>query len=1018
MKNLINFAFDKYKVTLTIFIGLFISGIMAYKVIPKESFPDVKIPMIIVTSNFNGAAAKDVDTQIIKDFETEFKDLNGVKEVTSTSSFGRSTTTIEFDSNIIIKDALDDVREKVDKVKPRLPSDVKDVTVKEVNINDQNPAITIVVSGDLPNLTLSTISDKLKDEIEKLKGVLKVDIYGYQEMTAEIIIDQNKIDAYGINILSVVNIFNNNNLIVSSGFIESETSKFNLKIDGLISSYKDLENLPVKMDGDIVITLGDVALIKPALEDPTSISKIDQEKAITLQVKKKGGANLLETVAGAKYIADRFRSELPNINISYLGDQSTDVADKLEELINSIILSIILVMIVLFFQLGWRQSILVSLSIPVSFLSGIFVLNLLGYTLNMVVLFALMMSIGMLVDGAIVVVEYAETLKNKGLAKIEVFKEASKKMFWPITASTLTTLAAFYPLVYWGGIMGEFMKFLPITLIIVLMLSLGVALILIPVTAFLLEGKSKSNQKISKLDIFLQAKYNIALDIVLNRPKTVILAAVMGSFIVFFLYGKFNGGVEFFPETEPNNLTVTVKMPGNYALKEKLKINDEIDKAIVNIEGVRYVSTTTLDDNDKIGDINVDLKDWDTRQKAEFIIEEIQEKTSHIAGIKVEARAVAGGPGATPSDIIVFIGSNNQDSLMADYTKIFTVLKNHPKLQNQKSDADFFGYDIEYTVDRVKAERLGLNVSTVGNYIKLATNGIKLGEYTPSNKSEKEDILLRYSKDKRDLSSVENMKIKVGENFIYINDVLKAHVKPKAIDIKRLDGIQVIKFNLDVNKDENINEVNKEIIKLIQENKSPSTEIIEKGNAEEQAETMSFLMSAFGASLLLMIFILLVQFHNFAQVFTIMSAVIFSTVGVFLFMLLTQQMFGIVMGGIGIISLAGIIINNNIVMIDTFNYNLKTMDADIKEIVKETAISRLRPIFLTTVTTISGLLPMFFQVNIDFLNLNYQIDSPSSQMWQQLSAVIVGGLFFATFITLILTPCFLYLQNKKRTNQV
>lgn len=1013
MKELINFAFAKYKVTLSIFIALLISGLMAYKSIPKESFPDVKIPMIVVTTVFSGASAKDVDSQIVKELETEFEDLNGVKEVKSTATFGLSTTIIEFQSDIIIKDALDDVREKVDKVKPQLPSDVKEVNVKEININDENPAITLVVYGDLPSSTLSNISDRLKEEIEKLKGVLTVDIFGYQEGTAEVIIDQNIVDAYNVNMLNVIGIFNNNNLIVSSGFIESETSRFNLKIDGLISSYKDLENLPVKIDGDVVITLGDIAKIQPALKDPDSLSKINRKKAITLKVKKKGGENLLETVAASKYIAEEFKKVVPTIDIAYIGDQSKDIEEKLTELINSIILSIILVLIVLFLQLGWRQALLVSLSIPVSFLSGIFVLELLGYTLNMVVLFALMMSIGMLVDGAIVVVEYAETLKDKGLEKIEIYKNASKKMFWPITASTLTTLAAFFPLVFWGGIMGEFMKFLPITLIVVLMLSLAVALILIPVAAYLLESNKKSQNKVSKFDLFLQEKYKNLITKLIEKPKTVLFGTLLSSFIVLFLYGKFNAGVEFFPEIEPNNLMLSVKMPGNYSLQEKQKVNDVIDSSIDGIEGVKYISTSTINNNDEIGSVNLDLKDWNKRRKASEIMGEVKSKVSHVAGIKVETKKVQNGPGATESDIIVYIGSQYQNNLMKDFYHIFEILKNHPKLENQTSDGEYFGYDLEYKVDREKAERLGLNVSTVGNYIKLATNGIKLGEYTPETKNESEDILLRYAPEKRNLSSVENMKIQVGNEFVYIKDVVYQEVTPKAIDIKRLDGVQVIKFNLDVKDEFNVNEVNKEIIEIINKEKSQTTEIIEKGNAEEQAETMSFLMSAFLSSIMLMMFVLLIQFHSFKQMFTIMSAVYFSTIGVFLFMLITQQTFGIVMGGIGIISLAGIIINNNIVMIDTFNSNLIEMNKNIKEIVVETSISRLRPIFLTTITTISGLMPMFFQINIDFINMTYQIDSPSSQMWQQLSAVIIGGLFFATFISLIITPCLLYIQNKK-----
>lgn len=1012
MNNLINFAFNKYKVTLTIFITLIILGIFSYKAIPKESFPDVKIPMIVTTAVYTGASPKDVDSQIIKELEKEFEDLDSVKEIKSTSRFGVSTTVIEFQSDVVIKDALVDVREKVDKAKTRLPQDVKDITVKEININDENPAITLVLYGDLPNATLSNISDQLKDEIEKLKGVLKVDIFGYQDLTVEVIIDQNIVDAYNVNMLNVIGIFNNNNLIVSSGHIESETSRFSLKIDGLISTYTDLENLPVKIDGDVVITLGDIAEIKPALKDPISLSKINQKKAITLKVKKKGGENLLETVKATKYIAEELKKMIPTIDIAYIGDQSKDVQEKLTDLINSIILSVMLVMLVLFLQLGWRQALLVGLSIPVSFLAGIFVLNLLGYTLNMVVLFALMMSIGMLVDGAIVVVEYAETLKGKGLAKIDIFKDASKKMFWPITASTLTTLAAFFPLIFWGGIMGEFMKFLPITLMVVLLISLAVALILIPIAAYLLESNKESKNKVSRFDHFLQEKYEIIISKAINKPKTVVIGTLIGSFLVLFMYGKMNAGVEFFPETEPNNLSLSVKMPGNYSLGEKQKINDAVDAALMGIEGVKYISTSTINNNDEIGNINLDLLDWDTRSKASDILVVVKEKIKHISGVKIETKTVQNGPGATESDIIIYIGSKNKDILMKDFNKIFSLMKSNEKLENQKSDGEFFGHDMEYNVDREKAERLGLNVSVVGNYIKLATNGIKLGEYTPDSKSENEEILLRYSKDKRNLSSVDNMRIKVGSEFIYIKDVVTQKIIPKSIDIKRLDGMQVIKFNLDVKDEFNVSEVNAEIIKIINESKSVSTKIIEKGNAEEQAETMSFLMSAFMSSMLLMMFILLIQFHSFGQMFVIMSAVYFSTIGVFLFMFLTQQTFGIVMGGIGIISLAGIIINNNIVMIDTFNSNKMTSTMSVRDNVIQTSISRLRPIFLTTVTTISGLMPMFFQININFMDLTYQVNSPSSQMWQQLSAVIIGGLFFATFITLVITPCLLYMQNK------
>ncbi len=1025
MRGIIDAALDRTRTVLMIFVLLIVSGAITYNNIPKESNPDITIPIIYVSIIHDGISPEDAERMLIRPMEKELRSLEGVKEMTSTASEGHASVQLKFIAGFDPKDAIADVRDKVTLAKAKLPSDTEEPVIKQVSMADEQPVITVVLSGPVPERSLVTLARELKDVIEGLKEVLEVDIGGDREDIVEIVVDPLLMESYGLDQNDILNLLQRNNRLVAAGTLDNGAGRFAVKVPSVYETVKDVYDQPIKIDGDNVITFGDVAQVRRSYKDPNSFARLNANPAVSLEVKKRPGENIIETIEQVKQIIEAGKDKWPaHIEVTYTGDQSKDVRQMLKDLQNNVLSAVILVVIVIIAALGVRSATLVGIAIPGSFLTGILAISMMGMTVNMVVLFSLIMAVGMLVDGAIVVTEFADRMMSEGKSRRDAYRLASKRMAWPIIASTATTLAAFAPLIFWPGMMGEFMKYLPITLIAVLTASLAMALIFVPsigsmigktrpVTAEAKQQMIQSEEgEITSLSGFT-GKYVRFLDAAIRRPAISLLISIgiaVTVFLAFFLFGK---GSEFFPDVEPVGANITVRSHGDLSIFEKDRIMQKIEERLVSMEEIETLYART-GGSDQIGYMRMNLVDWQLRRKANDIVADVYAATEDLAGVEIEVRKDDNSPGGGKA-LVLELSSRFPEELTDAVHTIRTALEDSGKFVNISDTANKDGIEWQLLIDRSDAARFGADATLVGSSISMVTNGLKIGEYRPDDVDDELDIRVRYPEDKRDLGRLEAVRVKTQMGMVPVSNFVEQKAVPKVDIIRRVDGRRVVQIAADMAPGFLLNT---ELPLLMEElpslNLSPSINIKVRGENEDQQESMAFLMNAFMVALFVMAIILVSQFNSFYQAFLILSAVIFSTVGVFLGLLIVQKPFGIVMSGIGVISLAGIVVNNNIVLIDTFNV-LRRQGMSLREAILRTGAQRLRPVLLTTVTTILGLMPMVLEVNIDLIDRVMEFGGPSTQWWSQLSLAVAGGLAFSTLLTLVLTPCLLALRGSRKS---
>jgi len=712
-----------------------------------------------------------------------------------------------------------------------------------------------------------------------------------------------------------------------------------------------------------------------------------------------------------------------HIRVDYTGDMSKDVKMMLSDLQNNVLSAVLLVVIVIVAVLGARTAFLVGIAIPGSFLTGILVISVFGLTVNIVVLFALIMAVGMLVDGAIVVSEFADRAMSEGKPRKAAYKLAAERMAWPIIASTATTLAAFAPLIFWPGMMGEFMKYLPITLIATLSASLLMALVFVPTIGGLI-GKSRPLSEQQKQDLELAesgdltqikgmlGRYIRVLDYATERPWWSLAAAIVFSILVFFAFAVSKLGVEFFPDVEPNGVNIKVRSYSDLSIFEKDVIMKDIESRILKVEGIKTLYART-GGKDQVGTFRMNLKDWDERPPAEDIISQVNEITASYAGVEIELRKDENGPGGGKA-LSIELSSRFVDVLNSEAKRVRQAIENDGAFRNVDDSASKPGIEWQLKLNRSDAARFGADASMLGANVQLITNGLKLGEYRPDDVDDEIDIRVRFPHDKRDLGRLETLRVKTMHGQVPISHFVERQAAPKVDTIRRVDSQRVVTVNADMKPGEQLaTPLPRLQAQLEEQGLDPRVKIKVRGETEDQDESEAFLEQAFVVALFVMGIILVTQFNSFYQAFLILSAVLFSTVGVFLGLIVLQQPFGIVMSGIGVISLAGIVVNNNIVLIDTYNV-LRSQGLAAKDAILRTGAQRLRPVLLTTVTTILGLMPMVLQVNIDLFNRHIDFGAPSTQWWVQLATAVAGGLTFATVLTLVLTPCLLMLRDRRR----
>ena len=1021
MHGIIDGALSHARSMMLLFVLLIVAGMSAYVDIPKESEPDIDIPYIYVSMSHDGISPQDAERLLLRPMENQLKTLDGLKEMTSRAEEGHASVTLEFVAGFDSDKALDEVRDKVNLARGELPDETEEPSIHPVTLAEQNPVLLVSLSGALPERALIQLARQLRDRLEGLREVLKVDIAGERSDQLEVIIDPLALQAYGLDYGDIYRFVSRNNRLVAAGTLDTGRGRFAIKVPAVFEDLDDILDLPVKTVGQRILRIRDVAELRRSFKDPNSFSRLDGAGNITLEVKKRPGENIISTVRKVRAIVEEARKQAPeHLRVTYTSDRSEEVEDMLNDLQNNVLSAILLVVIVIIAILGLRTAALVGLSIPGSFLSGLLILYLMGYTVNIVVLFALIMAVGMLVDGSIVVTEYADRVMNEGVPPKRAYAEAARRMAWPITASTATTLAAFAPLIFWPGIMGEFMKFLPITLIATLSASLFMALLFVPTLGGVF-GKPRQMSERSRRRLLQMDEGDIeavdgftgfyvrVLRGALRHPGKVTLSAVLFGIAVFSAYGASGLGVQFFPDVEPPGGNITVRGYGDLSIHEKDALMREVEQRLIGMPEIETLYSHT-GGRERIGYLRYNLIDWQLRRKASAIIEDMKQRLSGLAGIEVEVGKDESGIGGG-KDLQIEISSRQPELLNDAARRIRQALERNPAFTDIEDSRPKPGIEWRLVVDRSQAARYGADAALVGSAVQLLTHGLRVGGFRPDDVDEELDIRIRFPRSERHLDRLDRLRLKTPHGQVPITQFVDIEPQPKVDEIKRVNARRVLRVQANMAEGHLLSlELPKLRAQLPDLELDPRVQIEIKGENREQADSEAFLEKAFIIALFVMAIILVTQFNSFYQAFLILSAVLFSTVGVFLGLLLFQKPFGIVMSGIGVISLAGIIVNNNIVLIDTYNV-LRQRGTEVFEAILRTGAQRLRPVLLTTVTTILGLLPMVLEVNIDLFGRTIEFGGPSTQWWSQLATAVAGGLAFATLLTLIVTPCMLALKD-------
>lgn len=1015
MRAIIQAAVDRGRATLLAFVLLLVGGYGAYQAIPKEANPDVTIPMMYVSMALEGISPEDGERLLVRPMEQELRTLEGVKKMTSTASEGHASVMLEFDAGFDPRQALQDVREKVDSARSKLPEEADEPVVHEINVA-LFPVLSVALSGPLSEAELVVIARRLKEEIEGIPEVLEVDIGGDREDLLEIVVDPQVLDSYGIDYSQLFNLVSRNNRLVAAGSLDTGAGRLAVKVPGMIESLDDVLGLPIKVDGDRVVTFGDVASIRRTFKDPAGFARINGEPGVVLEVSKRAGANIINTIAQVKALLEQAAGQLPEgVAINYIMDQSTQIETMLSDLLNNVLTAVVLVLVLILATMGPRSAVMVGLTIPGAFLAGIMLIWVIGFTMNIIVLFALILVAGMLVDGAIVVSELADRHLHDGQTPAQAWVNAAHRMSWPVIASTATTLVVFVPLLFWPGVVGEFMKYLPATVIICLLASLAMALIFLPTMGAVSRHRPRYNAPVTVPGLAL---YRAVLGRLLRRPGLTLAATLVLIGLIYAGYARFNHGVEFFPAIEPDSAQLQVRARGDLSVYEKDAILREVERRLLGLSEVKalYARSFAMPDNqlgnDVIGVLQFQFTDWHRRRPAGAIKDTMAGLTRDIPGVVLEFREQQMGPtGGKPVELQLWGGDEGALALATERLRAaMAALGGFVDIEDNRS---LPGIEWRLEVDREAAARLGADVLSVGNAVQLVTNGLKLASYRPEDASDEVDIRVRLPERFRSFDQLSLLTLHTARGQVPLSHFVTLSPAPNIGTLNRVDGRRTITLQADIAEGFRLDE-------RLAALRSSGVELPEgvglrvAGEDADQREAGQFLTTAFGVALLLMMLILVTQFNSLYQTALVLSAIVFSTAGVLMGLLLNGQSFGIVMVGMGIIALAGIVVNNNIVLIDTYN-QLRAEGMAPVEAALETGCLRLRPVLLTAVTTVLGLMPMVLGVNVDLLTPSLGLGAPSTQWWTQLSSAIAGGLSFATLLTLLLTPCMLVLGARRES---
>lgn len=1016
--NLVELAIRNTRLTLSILVFLILSGTMAYMTIPKEAEPDIQIPIIYVAMHYEGISPEDSERLLLRPMETALKSIQGIKKMTGTAYQGGGNVLMEFQAGADLDTALTDVRNKVDDARRDLPSEADEPTVNEVNISEF-PVLVVTISGEVPERVLTAAGRSLRDRIEEIPGVLDASLRGTRDDLVEVIIDPAKLSSYGLRPDTMIAGVMANNQLIAAGAMEGAEGRYAIKVPSLIETVEDVARLPVVASDTAVVRAMDLAEIRPTLKDPESITRLDGKPAVAIEVSKRVGANLIETVDAVKATTEALQKDLPpGVVVSFSQDKSTTIRQLLSDLQNSVLTAVVLVFIVILYALTVRSSILIGLAIPASFLMGILGLQMAGLTVNLVVLFSLILAVGMLVDDAIIVVEYAERRMAEGQDRRRAFAEASHRMAGPVIASTMTRIAAFSPLLFWPGVVGEFMKYMPITLIATLTASMAYALIFVPVLGALIARPFAEPPR------HKDGAYMALVGRAIRHPWIVLMLAIAALIAVPVTYGKVGKGVEFFPNVEPDYGLLYVKARGNLSIHEKDALVKLAEARILGWPGVKTVYTRVGSSGqansegpaDAVGVLQYEFVDWRMRKNANEILNDLRAAMVGIPGVDIEVSVPQAGP-PTGKAIQIRLSADDPAGLNEAARDLAEKVAGVEHVIDVSNGLPLPGIDWELRVNRAEAARYGASPGAVGAVVRMVTSGLKLSEYRPAGSDDAVDIVLRLPPEQRNIAALDQLRIETPDGPVPISNFVTRQPAATVGTLTRIDGVRTITIQAGIAAGVQEQPVRDAVVALVEaefRDKGLSTvgyRWTMAGEDEEQAEAGAFLGKAFIAALFLIFAVLLAQFNKFISVGLVLSAVLMSTIGVFLGLMIMGQPFGVVMTGIGVIALAGVVVNNNIVLIATYD-DLRDKGMVKIDAILETCRERARPVVLTALTAIFGVLPIAFGLNLELLNHETTLGAPSTQWWISLSSAIVYGLAFATVLTLVVTPSLLMLVSR------
>lgn len=1022
---------NKAVVYVLLFI-IVVMGIMSYVAIPRESSPSITIPYVFVSTVYPGVSPEDMEKLVTQEIENELKGIKDVKNITSTSMESFSSIVVEFNTDVKIEDALQRVRDKVSIAKADMPSDIEEPQISEVNFSEL-PILYINLSGNFGLAQLKKTADDLSDKIEGINGVLSAEVSGGLEREVKVNVDADKLKYYNISFNDIIFAIQNENVNIPGGNVDLQQKSFAVKVPGEFKDPTKLANIVVKSPQGDPIFVRDVAEVIYGFEDRKTYSRENGKQAVTIIIKKRSGENIIE-------INDKVKTLVNNANfpegleISFTGDESKNIKDTVTELENGIITGSLLVIIVLFSAMGFRNAILVAFAIPLSFLISFSILASLGVTLNIVVLFALILVLGIIVDDAIVVNENIYRLQDKeGLTPVEAAIEGPREVQMPVFIATLTIIAAFFPLLFFPGIVGEFMKFLPITIITCLFASLFVALVINPVFSSWIINVQKEKErdaKRSKYNIFTRYQkwfdrtfekftdlYERFLRFAMRWRKSTIAIVLVFLVFVFMLFGgPFNTGVEFFPTVEPPSAFINISMPVGTTIEKTNEITKEIEAKLPEFKDIEYYVTTvgqeiSTDFSSGGGNspnkatITVNFYDMEQLgEKASVTVEKIRDALKGVTTAEVLINTQGAGP---PTGAPVNLELSGEDyDVLTEYTdKIEKLIVNIPGLTDMKDNLDRVNPEISFQIDREKASLYKLNTATIASTIRTAISGTEASTFRVGE--DEYDIKVRLDSSQRNnVQDIQNLYISDKDgNLIPLTSVATIGYTSGIGSIKRKDLKRVVSISGNVAPGFNADAIIAQIQDSLDQNITlpGGYDVKFTGQQEEQMETQAFLGKAFMITILLVFFLLVLEFNNFSTTIIVMFSVILSLIGVLIGLMITGQPFGIVMTGIGVISLAGIVVRNAIVLLD-FQKELERRGMDRMESTIQSGKIRLRPVVLTAITTILGLIPLTTGFDFDWQAFHFVTGGANTAFWQPMGTAIIFGLSFATFLTLVIIP--------------